>query len=93
LLSRSSRRLAFGGDLLRQRISPLCYEDLIDYDALRFDPAPTAVLDKSGGEFADQSTLNRLEHPGSTGTISPFTTRVPSSGCRPLYGQAGRPSP
>ena len=39
-------------DLLRQRIFGLAlgYEDLIDHDALRHDPALTAVLDKPGGQ-------------------------------------------
>jgi len=57
------------GDLLRQRIFGLAlgYEDLIDHDALRFDPALTAVLDKPGGQLAGKSTLNRLEHAGKIG--------------------------
>lgn len=56
-------------DLLRQRIFGLAlgYEDLIDHDALRFDPALTAVLDKPGGRLAGKSTLNRLEHAGKIG--------------------------
>ena len=56
-------------DLLRQRIFGLAlgYEDLIDHDALRFDPALTAVLDKPGGQLAGKSTLNRLEHAGKIG--------------------------
>jgi hypothetical protein len=45
----------------------LCYEDLIDHDALRFDPALTAVLDKPTGQLAGKSTLNRLEHAGKIG--------------------------
>ena len=51
-------------DLLRQRIFGLAlgYEDLIDHDALRFDPALAAVIDKPGGALAGKSTLNRLEH-------------------------------
>ena len=51
-------------DLLRQRIFGLAlgYEDLIDHDVLRFDPALTAVIDKPGGALAGKSTLNRLEH-------------------------------
>jgi Transposase DDE domain group 1 len=56
-------------DLLRQRIFGLGlgHEDLIDHDALRFDPALTAVLDKPGGVLAGKSTLNRLEHAGKIG--------------------------
>jgi len=51
-------------DLLRQRIFGIAlgYEDLIDHDALRFDPALTAVLGKPTGSLAGKSTLNRLEH-------------------------------
>ena len=57
-------------DLLRQRIFGIAlgYEDLIDHDALRFDPALTAVLDKPTGQLAGKSTLNRLEHAGKIGT-------------------------
>ena len=56
-------------DLLRQRIFGIAlgYEDLIDHDALRHDPALTAVLDKPGGRLAGKSTLNRLEHAGKIG--------------------------
>jgi hypothetical protein len=56
-------------DLLRQRIFGLAlgYEDLIDHDALRHDPALTAVLDKPGGQLAGKSTLNRLEHASKIG--------------------------
>jgi hypothetical protein len=56
-------------DLLRQRIFGLAlgYEDLIDHDALRFDPALTAVIDKPGGALAGKSTLNRLEHAAKIG--------------------------
>lgn len=56
-------------DLLRQRIFGLAlgYEDLIDHDALRFDPVLTAVLDKPTGQLAGKSTLNRLEHAGKIG--------------------------
>jgi Transposase DDE domain group 1 len=56
-------------DLLRQRVFGLAlgYEDLIDHDALRHDPALTAVLDKPGGQLAGKSTLNRLEHAGKIG--------------------------
>jgi hypothetical protein len=55
--------------LLRQRIFGLAlgYEDLIDHDALRFDPALAAVIDKPGGALAGKSTLNRLEHAGKIG--------------------------
>ena len=56
-------------DLLRQRIFGLAlgYEDLIDHDQLRFDPALTAVLGKPTGQLAGKSTLNRLEHAGKIG--------------------------
>ena len=56
-------------DLLRQRIFGLAlgYEDLIDHDVLRFDPALTAVIDKPGGALAGKSTLNRMEHAGKIG--------------------------
>lgn len=56
-------------DLLRQRIFGLAlgYEDLIDHDALRHDPALAAVIDKPGGSLAGKSTLNRLEHAGKIG--------------------------
>lgn len=56
-------------DRLRQRIFGLAlgYEDLIDHDTLRFDPALTAVLDKPTGQLAGKSTLNRLEHAGKIG--------------------------
>jgi hypothetical protein len=56
-------------DLLRQRIFGLAlgYEDLIDHDALRFDPALAAVLDKPGGRLAGKSTLNRMEHAAKIG--------------------------
>src|SRR5712671_3282091 len=56
-------------DLLRQRIFGLAlgYEDLLDHDELRHDPALTAVLDKPGGQLAGKSTLNRLEHAGKIG--------------------------
>ncbi len=56
-------------DLLRQRIFGLAlgYEDLIDHDALRFDPALAAVIDKPGGALAGKSTLNRLEHASKIG--------------------------
>ena len=57
-------------DLLRQRIYGIAlgHEDLIDHDALCFDPALTAVLDKPGGRLAGKSTLNRLEHAGKIGS-------------------------
>ena len=56
-------------DLLRQRIFGigLGYEDLIDHDALRFDPALMAVLDRPEEALAGKSTLNRLEHAGKIG--------------------------
>jgi hypothetical protein len=56
-------------DLLRQRIFGLAlgYEDLIDHDALRFDPALAAVIDKPGAALAGKSTLNRMEHAGKIG--------------------------
>ena len=56
-------------DLLRQRIFGIAlgYEDLIDHDALRFDPALTAVLGKPTGSLAGKSTLNRLEHAAKIG--------------------------
>jgi hypothetical protein len=56
-------------DLLRQRIFGLAlgYEDLIDHDTLRHDPALAAVIDKPGGTLAGKSTLNRLEHAGKIG--------------------------
>jgi hypothetical protein len=56
-------------DLLRQRIFGLAlgYEDLIDHDVLRFDPALAAVIDKPGGALAGKSTLNRLEHASKIG--------------------------
>lgn len=56
-------------DLLRQRVFGIAlgYEDLIDHDALRFDPALAAVIDKPGGVLAGKSTLNRLEHAGKIG--------------------------
>jgi hypothetical protein len=56
-------------DLLLQRIFGLAlgYEDLIDHDQLRNDPALTAVLGKPGGALAGKSTLNRLEHADKIG--------------------------
>ena len=56
-------------DLLRQRIFGLAlgYEDLIDHDALRHDPALAAVIDKPGRVLAGKSTLNRLEHASKIG--------------------------
>mgnify|MGYP001402999035 CR=1 FL=1 len=43
------------------------YDDLIDHDALRFDPALAAVLDKPGSALAGKSTLNGPEHAGKIG--------------------------
>jgi hypothetical protein len=56
-------------DLLRQRIFALAlgHEDLIDHDALRFDPALTAALGRPEDALAGKSTLNRLEHAGKIG--------------------------
>ncbi len=56
-------------DLLRQRIFALAlgHEDLIDHDALRFDPALTAALGRPENALAGKSTLNRLEHAGKIG--------------------------
>ena len=56
-------------DLLHQRIFGLAlgYEDLIDHDALRFDTALAAVIDKPVGALAGKSTLNRMEHAGKIG--------------------------
>jgi hypothetical protein len=56
-------------DLLRQRIFGLGlgYEDLIDHDALRFDPALMAALGRPEDALAGKSTLNRLEHAGKIG--------------------------
>ena len=55
--------------LVGQRIFALAlgYEDLIDHDQLRHDPALAAVLDKPGGRLAGKSTLNRLEHADKIG--------------------------
>ena len=55
--------------LVGQRVYGIAlgYEDLIDHDALRHDPALTAVLDKPGGQLAGKSTLNRLEHASKIG--------------------------
>jgi hypothetical protein len=56
-------------NLLRQRIfgQALGHEDLIDHDALRFDPALMAALDRPEDALAGKSTLNRLEHAGKIG--------------------------
>ena len=56
-------------DMLRQRIfaQGLGHEDLIDHDALRFDPALMAALDRPEDALAGKSTLNRLEHAGKIG--------------------------
>jgi hypothetical protein len=50
-----------GGDALGQRIFAIAlgYEDLIDHDQLRHDPALAAVPDQPGGRLAGKSTLNR----------------------------------
>lgn len=47
-------------DLPRQRIFGLAlgYEDLIDHNPLRFDPALAAVIDKPGGTLPGKSTLH-----------------------------------
>lgn len=57
-------------DLLRQRIFGIAlgYEDLIDHDALREDPALAAALDKPDARLAGKSTLNRMEHAGKIGS-------------------------
>ena len=59
----------FLANLLRQRIfgQALGHEDLIDHDALRFDPALMAALDRPEDALAGKSTLNRLEHAGKIG--------------------------
>jgi len=56
-------------NLIRQRVYglALAYEDLIDHDQLRFDPALTATLDRPTGQLAGKSTLNRLEHAAKIG--------------------------
>ena len=45
----------------------LGYDDLIDHDKLRHDPALAAVIDKPGGTLVGKSTLNRLEHASKIG--------------------------
>jgi hypothetical protein len=67
---RNPERVEHGlADLLRQRIfgQALGHEDLIDHDALRFDPALMAVLDRPEDALAGKSTLNRLEHAAKIG--------------------------
>ena len=66
-------------DLLRQRIFGLAlgYE-VLDHDALRFDPALAAVLDKPGGTPAGRSTLTPPPPPPPP--ASSTTIRRPSSG-------------
>jgi hypothetical protein len=67
---RNPERIEHGlANLLRQRIfaQALGHEDLIDHDALRFDPALMAVLDRPEEALAGKSTLNRLEHAGNIG--------------------------
>ena len=56
-------------NLIRQRIYGLAlsYEDLIDHDQLRHDPALTATLGRPEGVLAGKSTLNRLEHASKIG--------------------------
>jgi hypothetical protein len=55
--------------LIRQRVYglALAYEDLVDHDQLRHDPALTAALGRPEGALAGKSTLNRLEHAGKIG--------------------------
>jgi hypothetical protein len=67
---RNAERIEHGlADLLRQRIfgQALGYEDLIDHNTLRFDPALMAVLDRPEDALAGKSTLNRLEHAAKIG--------------------------
>jgi hypothetical protein len=40
---------------------------LIDHDALRFDPALAAIIDKPGAGLAGMSTQNRMGHAGKIG--------------------------
>jgi Transposase DDE domain group 1 len=56
-------------NLIRQRVYglALAYEDLIDHDQLRHDPALSATLGRPEGVLAGKSTLNRLEHAGKIG--------------------------
>src|SRR5690606_1973847 len=51
-------------DLLRQRIFGLALgdEDIIDHDALRFDPALAAVIDKPGGMLAGRDRHHKLDY-------------------------------
>jgi hypothetical protein len=81
--------------LLRQRIFGIAlgHEDLIDHDALRFDPALTAVLDKPDGRLAGKSTLNRLEHAGKIGQDRrPDSRRVSSPTSITVRARVGGPS-
>ena len=57
------------GNLIQQRVYglALAYEDLVDHDQLRHDPALAATLGRPGGVLAGKSTLNRLEHAGKIG--------------------------
>jgi len=56
-------------NLIRQRVYglALAYEDLVDHDQLRFDPALTAALGRPERALAGKSTLNRLEHAAKVG--------------------------
>ena len=58
-------------NLIRQRVFglALAYDDLVDHDQLRFDPALTATLRRPEpeGALAGKSTLNRLEHASKIG--------------------------
>ena len=56
-------------NLIRQRVYglALAYEDLVDHDHLRYDPALSAALGRPEGVLAGKSTLNRLEHAGKIG--------------------------
>jgi len=56
-------------NLIRQRGYglALAYEDLVDHDHLRYDPALSAALGRPEGVLAGKSTLNRLEHAGKIG--------------------------
>ena len=61
--------------LLAQRVCGMAlgYEDIIDHDTLRFDPAPKLVASPRTGDpgipapLAGKSTLNRIEHAWDTG--------------------------
>jgi len=56
-------------NLIKQRVYglALAYEDLIDHDQLRHDPALAATLGRPEDALAGKSTLNRLEHAGKIG--------------------------